>query len=68
MKCPGFDAACDVILTPDTTWTVSGNKPMGAPYREEWQACEDCALAALRWSCVEVYDASGDAVLEEQAS
>lgn len=64
MKCPGFDGPCDVVLTADTTWTVGGSQPMGAPYREEWSACEDCALAALRWTHAEVADCTGE-VLEE---
>lgn len=60
MKCPGFDDYCGERLTPTTAWLVSSTA-----HRDEWQACEHCAMQALRYTYSEVYDSSGEQMFEE---
>lgn len=52
--CPGFDEPCDKPLDESTAWTVQGTI-----HRDEWQACERCAMHALRWASPSVDDPAG---------
>lgn len=62
-KCPGFEDYCGEPLKPWNTWTISGTA-----HRDEWNACEECAMQALRYTHSEVFDPGGEQWLEEHAS
>lgn len=63
-RCPGFDGYCNAPLTRETTWVVGETMRRG-----EWDACERCALEALRYTHAEVWDlVDGEPLTLEAAS